>query len=125
MITSITKRFSFEAAHFLPNHEGKCRNLHGHSYKVEVTVTGKVNRIMAHPEYGMITDFSKLSKYVNNILEPFDHSTLNDFYFNPTAENIAYDIFIKLSDEIANEEFEVSAVKVWETEKCFAEVKAE
>lgn len=81
MIMSVTKEFRFEAAHRLIKHPGKCKHLHGHSYKIEVTVTGEVD-----DETGMLVDFSKLSEAVNHVLEsgwfkgekavPVDHSCI-------------------------------------------------
>ena len=125
MITSITKRFTFEASHFLPNHEGKCRNLHGHSYKLEVTVTGRTNKDIKSPEYGMVVDFGYLSDVVESIIAPLDHCTLNDFYTNPTAEYMAQDLFVRFNSEFSEKECDVTSVKLWETEKCYVEVKAE
>ena len=59
MTTSITKRFTFEAAHSIPHHTGKCKNLHGHSYILEITVTGPIQE--SGPEMGMVMDFTEIS----------------------------------------------------------------
>ena len=68
----LTKMFSFEMAHCLWHYEGKCSNLHGHSYKMEVTVEG-----LPSQENGMVIDFKKLKDIVNEtIIDKFDHSTV-------------------------------------------------
>ncbi len=79
----VSKHFDFEAAHFLPHYHGKCERLHGHSYKLIVTVEGEVD-----PHSGMVIDFVILKKIVKErIIEKLDHYLLNDFMENPTAEN--------------------------------------
>ena len=81
----LRKEYGFEAAHFIHNHPGKCRNLHGHSYKLLVSIEGKVN-----PETGMIIDFDDLSKVVlDKVIVRLDHRFLNDLIPLSTAENIA------------------------------------
>jgi 6-pyruvoyltetrahydropterin/6-carboxytetrahydropterin synthase len=74
MIT-ITKEFSFEAAHALEGYDGPCRNIHGHSYKLSVTVSGIPVTDPASPKKGMIMDFSDLKKIVKeHIIDPLDHA---------------------------------------------------
>jgi 6-pyruvoyltetrahydropterin/6-carboxytetrahydropterin synthase len=74
---SITKEFSFEAAHALEGYDGPCRNIHGHSYKLLVTIGGIPVSDPASPKKGMIMDFSDLKKIVReNIVDPFDHSLI-------------------------------------------------
>jgi 6-pyruvoyltetrahydropterin/6-carboxytetrahydropterin synthase len=76
MIT-ITKEFSFEAAHALEGYDGPCRNIHGHSYKLSVTVTGKPITDPASPKKGMVMDFSDLKKIVKTqIVDPLDHALI-------------------------------------------------
>ena len=73
MEITVVKEFSFAASHFLPNHPGKCQNLHGHTYKLQVGVRGKVD-----PETGMVVDFGKLKNLVEKtIIEKLDHGYLN------------------------------------------------
>lgn len=102
----IGKRFTFEAAHQLPWHDGKCHNLHGHSYVLEVVVEGGVvgdgidgkgkpdsysltGEPIYRPDTGMVADFSLISQIVKPYIEEFlDHKNLNDLMENPTAENI-------------------------------------
>jgi 6-pyruvoyltetrahydropterin/6-carboxytetrahydropterin synthase len=81
----LRKEYGFEAAHFIYNHPGKCRNLHGHSYKLFVSLEGQVNA-----ETGMIIDFDDLSKVVREkVIFPLDHRFLNDLIPLSTAENIS------------------------------------
>jgi len=89
----VTKQFDFEAAHFLTKYHGKCERLHGHSYKLFVTVEGPLQ------ENGMVIDFVILKKIVKErIIEKFDHQSLNDFFENPTAENVVVWIWNELED---------------------------
>lgn len=74
---SITKEFSFEAAHALEGYDGPCRNIHGHSYKLYVTITGTPLADPASPKKGMVMDFSDLKKIVKtNIIDPLDHALI-------------------------------------------------
>lgn len=131
MIT-VTKVFRFEACHHLPHYDGKCHNLHGHSYKLEVTVTGNITSDPHSPKQGMIVDFKDLKHMVNNfILNKYDHSNLNDFFPNPTAEimveSIGSQIMILLHDfyiESGNK-LDLVSVKLWETEDSYAEFKSQ
>jgi 6-pyruvoyltetrahydropterin/6-carboxytetrahydropterin synthase len=73
----ITKEFNFEAAHALHNYDGKCKNLHGHSYKLFVTVKGTPISDTKNPKLGMVMDFGDLKKIVNNlIIQKFDHAVI-------------------------------------------------
>ena len=111
----------FEAAHQLPWHQGKCHNLHGHSYKLEVTL-GSENL----DTNGVVLDFDILSQIVDEVtVKRYDHKYLNDFFDNPTAENMAAEIFKNVSTVLAkNQEgnglspITVKMVRLWETEKC-------
>lgn len=83
-MVTIVKSFSFDSAHVLPWHNGKCKNLHGHTYRLEVSISGALN------ENGIVCDFSDVSALVKKeIVEKYDHKFLNDFFDNPTAENMA------------------------------------
>ncbi len=122
---SATKRYTFEACHFLRNYNGKCANLHGHSYKLEVTFSSsKVDSL------GMIIDFNKIDDFVKPIVARYDHSQLNTFFEQPTAELMAVSILAEIrkrlnsskkTDESLNGVY-VSQVKLWETEKCYVTV---
>ncbi len=117
--TCIAKSFSFEAAHSLPQHEGKCKNVHGHSYRLEVTVCGPVQK--SGPEEGMVMDFGKLSDLVKReIIEMWDHTYLNDVVsFTPTAENLANEILRRLQEKGLS----VQRIELWETKKSRAIVE--
>ncbi len=79
----IVKRFSFNSAHYLPNYVGKCKQMHGHTYVLDIVVEGEINS-----DTGMVMDFSDL-KYIvtTKALDQIDHKLLNDIILNPTAEN--------------------------------------
>ena len=73
----ITKKFTFEAGHALYGHDGKCKNIHGHSYKLYVTVIGEPITDNSSPKFGMIIDFSDLKAMVKKeVVEEFDHSII-------------------------------------------------
>lgn len=112
----LTKGFSFEASHNLPHHKGACQRLHGHSYKLHVTVSGEIN------EEGMVADFSDIKEVVKKeIVDKLDHQYLNDFYENPTAEIMARDIFHTLDRAFYERGITVESVKLQETENSVAE----
>ena len=119
MDTSITKQFRFEAAHTLPKHDGKCKDLHGHSYLLEVTITGDIQS--AGPKEGMIMDFTDVSVIVDReIISQWDHKFLNDLVsFTTTAENLANEIFARLDKYLP-----ITKGKLWETSKAYVEVVA-
>jgi 6-pyruvoyltetrahydropterin/6-carboxytetrahydropterin synthase len=101
----IAKIFSFDAAHVLPDHPGKCSRLHGHTYKLEVLLDAPV------AANGMVFDFFELKKIVNEkILDRLDHQFLNDIIAQSTAENIAIWIWNELKDEVP-----LYQIKLWET----------
>lgn len=73
----ITKQFTFETGHALYGYDGKCKNVHGHSYKLSVTVIGKPITDVNHVKFGMVIDFGDLKKIVNReIVNVFDHATV-------------------------------------------------
>jgi len=90
----------FDAAHYLPNYEGKCANLHGHRWTVKVILVG-----FSNPDTGMLMDFTKIKE----IIDKLDHKLLNDIIKNPTAENIAEWIYNRFPRKI------VIKVELWET----------
>lgn len=119
----IGKEYSFEAGHHLPNHKGKCRHPHGHSYRLEVEIEGP---ILDHPgksEDGMVLDFSDLDKVVNEILLSWlDHQELNHslqaWVRRPTAELICKWIAERLKTRHL---LNISRIRLWETAKSWAE----
>ena len=120
MIT-VTKHYGFEACHHLPHYDGACANLHGHSYKLDVTIGGRIITDKDNPKQGMILDFKDLKNIINEVVvEKYDHSNLNDFFENPTAElmvkQIAVDIMSKLPQEVY-----LMSCKLWETSTSYAE----
>ena len=73
----VTKEFKFETGHALYGYDGLCKNVHGHSYKLSVTVIGHPIQDQSHVKYGMVMDFSDLKKIVNTlVVKPFDHATV-------------------------------------------------
>ncbi len=99
------KEFTFEAAHYLPKYHGKCENMHGHTYKLVVTIEGEPD------SEGMIRDFIEVKKLINTkVIEKLDHTTLNDTIENPSAENIATWIWQQLKQDL-----NLSEIRVWET----------
>lgn len=124
MEATVVKKISFDAAHFLPNYLGKCANMHGHHWVVEVGVEGPIGKD------GMVVDFKWLKDALEDICGRFDHSCLNDlelpFSGNPTAENIALYIQEKFEGEWIqgpDEAVQLAFVRVWETEDSYAEVR--
>lgn len=114
-MVSITKCFEFEACHYLPNYNGKCANMHGHSYKLEVEVTGPIL------QNGMVLDFGELKKIVNDLVTNiFDHKNLNDYFTNPTAEIMVEAIAFELLKQV-----KVIRVRLWETSSSYAEWKVD
>ncbi|MDC0916630.1 6-carboxytetrahydropterin synthase [Flavobacteriaceae bacterium] len=76
-VIRITKEFKFETGHALYGYDGLCKNVHGHSYKLSVTLLGTPITDPNHVKYGMVMDFSNLKKIVNEtIVTPFDHATV-------------------------------------------------
>jgi 6-pyruvoyltetrahydropterin/6-carboxytetrahydropterin synthase len=112
----ISQAFRFEAAHRLPNvpETHRCYRLHGHSYRVEVQLDGAVN-----PHTGFVVDFFDLEGAFARITSALDHRCLNDVegLENPTAENIAVWIWNRLRPVLPD----LSAVRVYETNECWAE----
>jgi 6-pyruvoyltetrahydropterin/6-carboxytetrahydropterin synthase len=103
----------FDAAHFLRDYHGKCENLHGHRYKVVVSIqTNKLD------EGGLAYDFVELKQRLNKIISQFDHNFLNDVppfdKINPSAENISTAIYDGLKPELPADLI-ISSVQVWET----------
>ncbi len=119
---TITKLFEFEAAHFLPNHKGKCKEVHGHSYKLEVEVAAGNGDYSYLDDSGMIMDFGDLKAIVNEYIEEkLDHKFLNDSILKtPTAENMTMIIAAFLNEDLPAP-FKVMRVRLWETSTSYAE----
>jgi len=117
----ITKKFEFEAAHKLPDKElyGKCRNLHGHTYKLEVTISGEVQAD------GMVINFTDLKKAVKeNIIDICDHRYLNDVFPDviTTAESLVHIFWTILSTKLP-EAVELEKLVLYETSNSFVTLK--
>ena len=131
-----TKDFTFDAAHYLTNYEGKCKNLHGHTYRLSITLSKKFDTDLfsistvldRKAEDYMVIDFGELSRIVEEcILSKYDHADLNSFLPITTAEYMVVDIFNTLSlyfKEVGCEE-KLYSVKLWETGTCYVEYKGE
>ncbi|MDY0088318.1 MAG: 6-carboxytetrahydropterin synthase QueD [Coriobacteriia bacterium] len=103
----------FDAAHSLLGYPGECRELHGHTWDVEVTVRGA-----ELDEIGIVYDFKQLKDDLGHVLERYDHAYLNEVspfdQINPTAENLARVIFEALSATVGDS-VDVAEVSVWES----------
>jgi 6-pyruvoyltetrahydropterin/6-carboxytetrahydropterin synthase len=111
---------TFAAGHALRNYRGKCENVHGHNYRVQVIVRGEQ---LDHA--GMLADFTVLKRLLREISEPLDHVFLNDIEpfntVNPSAENMAKYIFEKMAEGLKVENpAAITEVKVWETDVQYA-----
>ena len=106
----ITKEFNFDAAHNLIHYHGKCERLHGHTYKLKIVLEGRPN------DEGMIMDFCEISDIVkNNIISKLDHSYINDFIEQPSAENISIWIWHELDNKLRRENCCLYEIHLWET----------
>ncbi|MDO4728514.1 MAG: 6-carboxytetrahydropterin synthase [Bacteroidota bacterium] len=138
----ITKQFSFETGHALYGYDGKCKNVHGHSYKLFVTVIGSPITDSSNVKYGMVIDFTDLKKIVQEeIVDVFDHATvfnkntphielaqeLKDrghhvilVEYQPTSENMVIDFVEKIKSRLP-EGISLFSLRLQETESSYAE----
>ncbi len=138
----ITKRFSFEAGHALYGYDGKCKNLHGHSYHLDVTVIGTPISDSSNVKHGMVIDFGDLKKIVNeDIVDVFDHSMVfnkntphldmaNDLRerghyvilvdYQPTTEMMIIDFAQKIKKRLP-ETIQLHSLKLQETATSYAQ----
>ena len=104
----------FDAAHYLREYNGKCENLHGHRYKVVANL-----RADKLDDIGLAFDFTVLKKSIDEILEKFDHTCLNDIEpftsINPSSENIASTICGELKKRLDKQTAEIESIEVWES----------
>jgi 6-pyruvoyltetrahydropterin/6-carboxytetrahydropterin synthase len=109
----IRKSFTFEAAHVLPHHPGKCARLHGHSYRLDVALEGPLQA--TGPAAGMVEDFEVVSRVVKAaVINELDHRSLNELLDNPTAESIVVWIWQRLEHELPH----LAELTLWETRKA-------
>ena len=112
----VCKIFRFDAAHYLPEYEGKCRQLHGHSWTLEVEVEGPVG------EGGMVVDFAELKQLVDEkVIRHLDHRLVNDVISVQTAENILLWVWEQLDG--FGPPWCLARLRLYETPDSFAEVK--
>ncbi len=138
----ITKQFSFETGHALYGYDGKCKNVHGHSYKLSVTVIGTPITDTSNVKYGMVIDFSDLKKIVKSeIVDKFDHATVFNkntphvelakelesrdhsvilVDYQPTSENMVLD-FAEIIKNQLPPQIQLFSLKLQETDTSFAE----
>ena len=138
----ITKQFNFETGHALFGYDGKCKNVHGHSYKLSVTVIGTPITDRSNVKYGMVIDFSDLKKIVKEeIVDLFDHATVfnettphlelgNELKqrghhvilvdYQPTSENMVIDFASKIRRRLPVG-IDLHSLKLQETDSSFAE----
>ncbi len=138
----ITKQFSFETGHALYGYDGKCKNVHGHSYKLSVTVIGEPIADRSNVKFGMVIDFSDLKKIVREeVVEVFDHATVFNqttphvelarelesrghhvilVDYQPTSENMVIDFASKIAARLP-ESISLFSLRLQETDSSFAE----
>jgi len=138
----ITKKFTFEAGHALYGYDGKCKNVHGHSYKLYVTVIGRPIKEKDNVKYGMVIDFSDLKSIVKKeVIGNFDHSIIFNqntphiklaktlkseghkvllVNYQPTSEGMIIDIANKINDALP-ENIKLHSLKLQETDTSFSE----
>ena len=138
----VTKQFKFETGHALYGYDGLCKNVHGHSYKLDVTVIGMPITDSRHVKNGMVIDFGDLKAIVNQeIVNPFDHATVLNVStphkeiademenrghkiirvnYQPTSEMMVLDFAEKLKSKLP-QHLELYSLKLRETASAFAE----
>lgn len=135
----VTKVFEFEAAHALDCHDGKCSNIHGHSYKLHVTVIGNPAHDKGMPKDGMVIDFSDIKAAVKiAVINPFDHALILEddspyltktirkrqklilYKIQPTAENMLIDMVGRVKNHLPKNA-ELISMKLFETRSSWAE----
>lgn len=143
MKVRITKEFNFEMAHLLDNYDGLCRNIHGHSYRLFVTIIGQPEPSVESPKYGMVMDFSVLKGIVRReIVDKLDHALLVrrgtmqaqrlaglseriiEVDFQPTCENMVGHFAESIKPYLPSN-VELFSIKLYETATSFAEWYAE
>jgi len=137
----VTKEFSFEMAHALWNYDGPCRNIHGHSYRLFVTLSGVPSNDLQDPKNGMVIDFADLKNIVKEeIINVFDHAiTVSGNYdrgkmeafrsmfgntvivdYQPTCENLIADFASRIIKQLP-EKVKLHSLKLYETATSYAE----
>lgn len=118
---SVTKAFVFDACHFLPYHNRRCKYLHGHTYHMEVTLRGDVDT-----KTGMVMDFGELKKLVEKeLLDDWDHGFLNEQIDYPTAEIMVLYSWVKIAKALGINYPILNEIKIWETDGSYVTLKKE
>jgi 6-pyruvoyltetrahydropterin/6-carboxytetrahydropterin synthase len=140
----LTKEFNFEMAHALFGYDGACKNIHGHSYKLSVTIKGEPIKDENNPKLGMVMDFTELKNIVKPIIDELDHATMlsansphkklaekNALFeklvlvnYQPTCENILIDMADYIKRRL-RENISLHHLKLQETPTSYAEWFAE
>lgn len=142
----LTRKFTFEAAHALAGYDGLCRQIHGHSYKLYVTVSGAASTDPADPKLGMVIDFSDLKKMVGaQIVDQLDHALvvragayapellaamrgewerIIELPYQPTCENMVVDFAERIAAQLPDR-VRLTEVKLYETENSYAAYRPE
>ena len=138
----VTKQFKFETGHAIYGYDGLCKNVHGHSFKLDVTIIGQPINDPDHVKNGMVIDFGDLKTIINKeIVQPFDHATVLNVKsphkeiademesrghkilrvsYQPTCEMMIIDFALKLKAKLPNH-LKLYSLKLRETETAFAE----
>ena len=115
----VSVEYTFAAGHALRGYKGKCENVHGHNYKVQLVVAGE-----QLDATGLLMDFVEVKKKIKEIVERLDHRFLNDFppfdKLNPSAENIAKYFSDELESSVVDRGVRLHAVTIWETDTTAA-----
>ena len=110
----VSKIFTFDSAHQLPNYKGSCERLHGHTFKLIVTLEGDVDK-----KTGMVFDFLELKRIVDEkVIAKLDHNYLNEIIKNPTCENI----LIWICEQLKSEQ-KLKKLTLYESEDSFCELE--
>ncbi|MCX7881772.1 MAG: 6-carboxytetrahydropterin synthase QueD [Brevinematales bacterium] len=111
MMYRLIKEFTFDAAHNLINYKGKCEHLHGHTYRLQVTVEGEKDEAT-----GMVCDFQELKDLVHtHVIEKVDHAYLNDIVTLSTAENLVQWMASRLIPPLQEKKLRLVRLVLWET----------
>ncbi|MFI3298463.1 MAG: 6-carboxytetrahydropterin synthase [Rikenellaceae bacterium] len=142
MKLTLTRRFTFEMAHALEGYDGLCSHIHGHSYKLFITISGTPSIDSQSPKEGMIIDFSDLKRIVNDtVLSHYDHALMLrsssteliaairkewdrviEVDFQPTCENLIVEIYTRLKSALP-QSVELSEIRLYETENSYATLR--
>lgn len=136
----VTKIFTFECAHALQGYDGACSNIHGHTYRLRVSVIGEPRKSNDHPKSGMVVDFGEIKKLVyKEVIDKWDHALLlrKDSSFaselllsntnivltpyQPTCENLLIEIKDRLKPKFDGSNLELIALRLDETSSAYAE----